>query len=199
MQEKIRCYWAGDTQIYKDYHDNEWGRPVHNDDKLFEMLILETMQAGLSWITVLKKRDAYRVAFDGFDPHKMALYDDQKIEELMANEGIIRNRLKILSAINNAKVFLEIKNKYGSFDNLLWGYVDNTPIIGHLEKPEDSLATTPLSDRISKDFKKMGFKFVGSTIIYAFMQAVGMVNDHFTDCFVYKEMIEKASSNPLQN
>lgn len=185
MSEKVRCGWAGNTQIYIDYHDNEWGRPVHNDDKLFEMLILETMQAGLSWITVLKKREAYREAFDGFDPQKMALYDDKKIEELMANAGIIRNRLKINSAINNAKVFLEMKEKYGSFDKMIWDYVDGTPIVGHWETMEEIPATTPLSDQISKDLKKMGFKFVGSTIIYAYMQAVGMVNDHITGCFVY--------------
>lgn len=190
MNTKIRCAWAGDTPIYTDYHDNEWGQPVHDDKQLFEMLILETMQAGLSWITVLKKREAYRAAFDGFDPHKIALYNDKKIEELMSNEGIIRNRLKINSAISNAKLFLEIQKNYGSFDKFIWSYVNNTPIIGHWEKIEDLPATTPLSDQISKDLKKMGFKFVGSTIIYAFMQAIGMVNDHFTECFVYKEMMK---------
>lgn len=189
--KKIRCGWAGDTQIYVDYHDNEWGRPVHHDNKLFEMLILETMQAGLSWITVLKKRAAYRAAFDGFNPHRIAQYDEKKIEALMGNEGIIRNRLKILSAINNAKVFLEIKEKHGSFDKLLWSYVNDTPIVGRWDKMEDLPATTPLSDQISKDFKKMGFKFVGSTTIYAFMQAVGMVNDHLTDCFLYEKMASK--------
>lgn len=193
--KKIRCGWAGDLQIYMDYHDNEWGRPVHEDDKLFEMLILETMQAGLSWITILKKREAYRVAFDGFDPRKVALYDDKKIEELMANEGIIRNRLKILSAINNAKIFLEIQDKHGSFDKMLWSYVDNTPMVGHLKTMEDSIATSPISDKISKDFKKLGFKFVGSTTIYAFMQAVGMVNDHFTDCFIYQETVINQPAN----
>lgn len=190
MNTKIRCAWAGNTPIYTDYHDNEWGQPVHDDKQLFEMLILETMQAGLSWITVLKKREAYRAAFDGFDPHKIALYNDKKIEELMSNEGIIRNRLKINSAISNAKLFLEIQKNYGSFDKFIWSYVNNTPIIGHWEKIEDLPATTPLSDQISKDLKKMGFKFVGSTIIYAFMQAIGMVNDHFTECFVYKEMMK---------
>lgn len=191
MDEKIRCCWAGETQIYQDYHDNEWGRPEHHDEKLFEMLILETMQAGLSWITVLKKRDAYRKAFDGFDPQKIAQYDDKKIEELMADEGIIRNRMKINAAISNARVFLEIKEQYGRFDKMLWRYVDNTPIVGHWQKVEDLPATTPLSDKISKDLKKLGFKFVGSTTIYAFMQAVGMLNDHFTDCFVYAEMMKE--------
>lgn len=190
VNEKLRCAWAGDTPIYTDYHDNEWGRPVHNDDKLFEMLILETMQAGLSWITVLKKRDAFRAAFDGFDPQKMALYDDEKMEELMGNDGIIRNRLKIYAAINNAKVFLAVKDQYGSFDKMIWSYVDNSPIVGHWKTIENFPATTPLSDKISKDLKRMGFKFVGSTTIYAFMQAVGMVNDHLSECFVYSEMIK---------
>jgi len=189
MNEKNRCTWAGDTPIYVDYHDHEWGRPVHDDGKLFEMLILEGMQAGLTWITVLKKREAFRQAFDGFDPKKVMHYDDAKIHELMANEGIIRNRLKINAAITNAKLFLEIVEKYGSFDKFIWEYVDYTPIIGHPTKTEDIPATTPLSDQISKDLKKIGFKFVGSTIIYAFMQATGMVNDHVTDCFVYQELL----------
>jgi len=185
---KTRCSWCGDTQIYIDYHDNEWGRPVHNDRKLLEMLILEGAQAGLSWITVLKKREAYRKAFDNFDAEKMVRYDEAKIAELMANEGIIRNRLKINAAIVNAKLFLDVVKNHGSFDKFLWAYVDNKPIVNHFEKIEDVPATTPISDKMSKDLKKMGFKFVGSTIIYAFMQATGMVNDHFTDCFVYKEL-----------
>lgn len=189
MNEISRCLWAGDTPIYTDYHDNEWGRPVHDDGKLFEMLILECMQAGLSWITVLKKREAFRKAFDGFDPELVALYDDKKIRELMANESIIRNRLKINAAVNNAKVFLDVSKRYGSFNQLIWGYVNFAPITGHWDKIEDMPATTPLSDQISKDLKKMGFKFVGSTTIYAFMQAIGIVNDHTTDCFVYKELV----------
>ncbi len=188
MTEQIRCPWAGDIPIYIEYHDHEWGRPVHDDNKLFEMLILEGMQAGLSWITVLKKREAYRKAFDGFDPKKVALYGEAKIEELMANEGIIRNRLKINAAVTNAKAFLAVAEKHGSFDQFIWSYVDDTPIIGHWKSIEDAPATTPISDQISKDLKKMGFKFVGSTIIYAFMQATGMVNDHISDCFVYQEM-----------
>lgn len=188
MDKIDRCPWTGNIPIYVDYHDNEWGRPIHDDDKLFEMLILENMQAGLSWITVLKKREAFREAFDGFDPNKMALYSDAKIQELMANEKIIRNRLKINAAINNAKVFLEVKEKHGSFDELIWKYVDNTPIIGHWEKIEDLPSTTPLSDKISKDLRKLGFKFLGSTTVYAFMQATGIVNDHLTECSVYKEM-----------
>jgi len=190
MSEKIRCPWPGDSPLYIDYHDNEWGRPVHDDIKLFEMLILDGMQAGLSWITVLKKRDAFREAFDGFDPEKIALYGAEKIEELMANEGIIRNRLKINSAVTNAKIFLEIAKKYGSFDKMIWGYVDHKPVIGGWERIEDIPATTPLSDKISKDLKKMGFKFVGSTIIYAFMQSAGMVNDHIKTCFVYEELVK---------
>ena len=183
----FRCF--GDTPLYMEYHDNEWGRPVHDDRKLFEMLILEGAQAGLSWITVLKKREAYREAFDGFDPARIALYGEAKIEELMANTGIIRNRLKINAAIVNARLFLEIVEKHGSFDQFLWHYVDHAPIIGHWERFEDIPITTPLSDRISKDLKKMGFKFVGSTILYSFMQAVGMVNDHLTSCCVYEETL----------
>lgn len=188
MCEKNRCSWAGDLPIYIDYHDNEWGRPVHDDSKLFEMLVLEGMQAGLSWLTVLKKREAFREAFDGFDPAKVALYDEAKIQELLANEGIIRNRLKVNAAVTNAKAFLKVQEKYGSFDELIWAYVGHTPITNHWEKMEEIPAATPLSDQISKDLKKMGFRFVGSTIVYAFMQAIGMVNDHVTDCFVYQEM-----------
>jgi len=175
--------------IYIDYHDHEWGRPVHDDRKLFEMLILKGAQAGLSWITVLKKRAAYREAFDGFDPAKIALYDSAKIESLLANAGIIRNRLKINAAIVNARLFLKIQERYGSFDQFIWGYVDHKPIVGHWEKLEDIPITTPISDQISKDLKKMGFKFVGSTIIYSFMQAVGMVNDHLGSCCVYEEVL----------
>lgn len=193
MNERTRCPWAGNTPIYIDYHDNEWGRPVHDDVKLFEMLTLEGMQAGLSWITVLKKREAFREAFDGFDPNKVALYDDTKIQELMENEKIIRNRLKIKAAIINAAVFLNVAEKHGSFDKFIWSYIDYMPITGHWEKMENVPATTPLSDKISKDLKKMGFKFVGSTIIYSFMQAIGMVNDHITDCFVYEEILKRQS------
>ena len=187
MSEAFRCF--GDTPIYINYHDHEWGRPVHEDTRLFEMLILEGAQAGLSWITVLKKREAYREAFDGFDPARVASYDDAKISELMANEGIIRNRLKINAAIVNARLFLEIQKKHGSFDKFIWGYVDHKPIAGHWESFEDMPITTRVSDQISKDLKKMGFKFVGSTIIYSFMQAVGMVNDHLRSCCVYEEIL----------
>lgn len=188
MTQKIRCAWAGIIPIYIDYHDNEWGRPVHDDTKLFEMLILEGMQAGLAWITVLNKREAFREAFDGFDPNKIAHYDDAKIQALLANDKIIRNRLKVNAAVSNAKAFLRVIEEYGSFDKFIWGYVDYVPITGHWEKHDDLPARTPLSDKISKDLKRMGFKFVGSTIIYSFMQAIGMVNDHITECFVYKEL-----------
>ena len=186
MGETFRCF--GDTPLYEDYHDHEWGRPVHDDDKLFEMLILEGAQAGLSWATVLKKREAYRAAFDGFDPRKVALYDDAKKQELLANAGIIRNRLKIDAAITNAKLFLDIVDKHGSFDAFIWRYVDFRPLVGHWASFDAMPITTPISDQISKDLKKMGFKFVGSTIVYSFMQATGMVNDHLTQCFVYQAL-----------
>lgn len=192
MNEQKRCAWVEDIPIFIDYHDNEWGRPVHDDIKLFEMLTLEGAQAGLSWLTVLKKRESYRKAFDGFDYYKVALYDDQKIAELLMNEGIIRNRLKVNATINNAKLFIEVIEEYGSFDQFIWSYTDHTPIINHPKKMEDVPATTSLSDRISKDLKKMGFKFVGSTIIYAFMQATGMVNDHIVSCPVRQEILFEA-------
>ena len=165
---------------------------MHDDRRLFEMLILEGAQAGLSWITVLKKREAYRLAFDGFDPNIVARYDEAKIEALMANSGLIRNRLKLNAAVTNAKRFLDVQKQYGSFDKFIWRYVDHKPIVGQFRSIEDVPATTEVSDQISKDLKKMGFKFVGSTIIYAFMQATGMVNDHFTDCFVYEELNRNA-------
>lgn len=192
MEQIRRCEWAGNDPIYIDYHDNEWGRPVHDDNKLFEMLILEGMQAGLAWITVLKKREAFRAAFDGFDLNKVALYDEAKVEELLSNAGIIRHRGKINAAIGNAKAFLELQKKYGSFDRFLWDYVGGTPIINTPESMADIPASTPLSDRISKDLKARGFKFVGSTIVYAFMQAVGIVDDHMTWCPCHTRNREKA-------
>jgi len=188
MGEKIRCPWPGDIPIYIDYHDYEWGRPVHEDGKLFEMLLLESMQAGLAWITILKKRENYRLAFDGFDPVKIARYDEAKVAELLGNEGIIRNRLKIHAAIANAQAFLRVQEQYGSFDKFLWGYVDDTPVIGRPETIADIPATTELSDRISKDLKTLGFKFLGSTTMYAFLQATGVVNDHLAACFVSEAM-----------
>lgn len=187
MCEKIRCSWAGNIPVYIDYHDNEWGRPVHDDNRLFEMLVLEGMQAGLNWITVLKKREAFREAFDGFDPGKVSIYDEAKIQKLLSNKGIIRNRLKVNAVVTNAKAFLEVQEKHGSFNKFIWTYVDHTPIRNCWNKMEEIPATTLLSDQINNDLKKMGFKFVGSTIIYAFMQATGMVNDHLTNCFVYQE------------
>lgn len=186
-----RCGWIyqgyntsdkATQKLYQDYHDFEWGIPQHDDKQLFEQLVLEGMQAGLSWITILKKREAFRAAFDDFDPHIVATYDEAKIQELMENPGIIRNRAKIESAINNAKRFLEIEREFGSFAKFLWGYVDNTPIINHFESLEEIPTHTPLSDTIANDLKKRGFSFVGSTGIYAFMQSVGLVCDHLTSC-----------------
>lgn len=184
--ELKRCGWSN-TELYNDYHDHEWGRPIHDDKKLFEMLILEGMQAGLSWITVLNKREAFREAFDNFNTKKIAKYEESKIQELMQNEKIIRNRLKIKSAITNAKLFLKIQDEYGSFDSFIWSYVDNKPIKNHFTNMSEIPASTPLSDKISKDLKKMGFKFVGSTIIYAYMQAIGLVNDHIKECYLYQD------------
>lgn len=183
MENIIRCEWAGNEQIYVDYHDNEWGRPEHDDRKLFEMLILEGMQAGLSWITILKKRENFRRAFDNFDPEKVAKYDDKKLAALLGNAGIIRNRLKLAAAVANARAFLEVRREFGSFDKFIWSYVGNTPIVNRPKTLADVPASTQLSDRISRDLKKRGFKFVGSTIVYSFMQAVGMVDDHVVSCF----------------
>ncbi|QYA60851.1 DNA-3-methyladenine glycosylase I [Campylobacter fetus subsp. fetus] len=199
MLMKERCGWVGDSQIYIDYHDYEWGQPVHDDKKLFEMLTLETMQAGLSWITVLKKREAYRQAFCGFDPTKIALFDKNKIDELMQNQGIIRNRLKLESAVNNSLIFLEIQKTRGSFDEMIWEYVDYKPVVGRWKKISDLPVSTPLSDKISKDLKKLGFKFVGSTTIYSFMQAIGMMNDHLTSCFAYEEICKIKDNKNQKN
>jgi len=189
MDSKIRCPWQM-TPAYTDYHDNEWGRPVHDDSKLFEMLILEGMQAGLSWLTILNKRETFREAFDNFDPALVAKYDDAKRAELLNNPGIIRNRLKVNAAIANAQLFLEIQAQYGSFDKFIWAYVDNKPIVNNYNDITEVPAATEISDKISKDLKKLGFKFVGSTIIYSFMQATGMVNDHMSSCFAYKEIVD---------
>jgi len=187
MAELIRCEWLGDSppEIYVDYHDNEWGRPVHDDNKLFEMIALEGMQAGLSWLTVLKKRENFRKAFDNFDVEKVASYDEEKITELLQNEGIIRNKLKVNSTVRNAQLFLEIQDKYGSFDKMIWDYVENKPMVNSPKSMREMAITSPISDKISKDLKKLGFNFVGSTIIYAFMQATGMVNDHTQNCYLH--------------
>ncbi len=185
---KIRCAWAGSDPLYIDYHDREWGRPVHDDRRLFEFLLLEGAQAGLSWITVLRRRDAYRQAFANFDPALVAAYGPTKVEELLNNPGIIRNRLKILAAIANARAFLLVQEEFGSFDRYIWGLVGNKQIGNSWKSTQEIPARTAVSDAMSKELKKRGFSFVGSTICYAFMQAVGMVNDHTTDCFCYREL-----------
>jgi len=179
-----RCAWAkGD--IYTAYHDREWGVPVHDDRLLFEFLILEGAQAGLSWITILKKRGNYRRAFDNFDAHKISRYNSRKIEKLLGDPGIVRNRLKIASAVGNAKALLSVQEEFGSFDNYIWRFTEGKPIHNHWKSLKEVPARTPASDAMSRDLIKRGFKFVGSTICYAFMQAVGMVNDHTVDCFRY--------------
>jgi DNA-3-methyladenine glycosylase I len=190
MKKKSRCPWCGDDPLYVKYHDEEWGVPVHDEKKHFEFLVLESAQAGLSWKTVLVKRPNYFKAFDRFDPHKIAKYDSDKISALLINEGIIRNRLKIMAAINNAQKFIEIQQEFGSFDNYIWGFVNNKPVINTISKISEMPASNPLSDKISKDLKKRGFKFVGSTIIYAHLQATGIVNDHLTGCFRYSEITD---------
>lgn len=184
---KKRCRWATNDPLYIDYHDHEWGIPVHDDRKLFEMLILEGAQAGLSWITVLKKRENYRKAFDRFDPKKIIRYDARKINQLLQNDGIIRNRLKIAATVQNAKVFLQVQKEYGSFEKYIWQFVGSKPILRSRKSLQQPQSTSPESDAMSKDLKRRGFTFIGSTICYAFMQAVGMVNDHTTDCFRYRK------------
>ena len=184
--EKIRCAWVNKDQDYIDYHDNEWGKPVKDDKILFEFLILESFQAGLSWFTILKKRENFREAFANFDVEKVANFDEEKVEELVLNAGIIRHRGKINAAINNAKLFIEIQKKYGSFSDFIWEYVNHQPIVNHWNSIKEVPATTEISDKIAKDLKKRGFKFFGSTTIYAHMQATGMVNDHTLDCFCRK-------------
>lgn len=186
---KNRCSWCGNDPLYIKYHDEEWGVPVYDDDLLFEFLILETFQAGLSWITVLKKREHFRVAFDHFDYKKIATYTEAKYEQLLNDSGIIRNKLKIKATITNAQAFMKVQEEFGSFSKYIWGFVDGKPIVNRYETLKEVPATTPLSDTISKDLKKRGFKFVGSTVIYAHMQATGMVNDHITDCFRHREVI----------
>lgn len=188
MKNKSRCPWPSDDKLMTKYHDNEWGVPLHNDKKLFEFLILEGFQAGLSWRTVLHKRENFRKAFDNFDYSKVAKYDKRKINSLLKDEGIIRNRLKIEGAVKNAKAFLQIRKEYGTFDKYIWGFVNYKPIQNKFKSLKELPARTELSDLISKDMKKRGFTFVGSTIIYAHMQATGMVNDHIIDCFMYKEL-----------
>ena len=183
-----RCNWAGHEQVYIDYHDKEWGRPLHDDRLLFEFLILEGMQAGLSWLTVLKKRENFRRAFDDFDPQTVAKYDEKDQDRLLADAGIIRNKLKIASAIQNACAFLKVQREFGSFDKYIWQFVGGEPVQNDWQHIAEVPARTEISDTMSKDLKKRGFKFIGSTICYAFMQATGMVNDHIKDCHVYHEV-----------
>jgi len=185
---KIRCSWCGTDPLYMDYHDTEWGVPVYNDDKLFEFLILETFQAGLSWITILRKRENFRKAFDKFDYKKIARYSENKYNNLLQNADIIRNKLKIRATISNAQAFLEVQKEFGSFSNYIWGFTNGKPIKNNHKSLTEVPATTELSDTISKDLKKRGFKFVGPTVIYAHLQATGMVNDHVQDCFRYNEV-----------
>ena len=180
-----RCAWAGSDPLYIAYHDEEWGVPLHDDRRLFEMLILEGAQAGLSWITILRKRAAYREAFDNFDPQKVARYRPARIERLLANEGIVRNRLKVEGAVRNAKAFLDVQREFGTFDAYIWRFVGGHQIQNSRQTMKDVPPTTPESDAMSRDLKKRGFTFVGSTICYAFMQATGLVNDHVVDCFRY--------------
>ena len=191
--EKQRCSWPGSDERYIRYHDEDWGVPVHDDRLHFEFLILEGAQAGLSWSTILYKRENYRKAYEGFDPERVAGFDEKKVSELMADAGIVRNRLKILSSISNAARFLEVQKEFGSFDAYTWGWVDGAPVVGGWTEMAEIPATTPLSDAMSADLKKRGFKFVGSTIIYAHLQAVGVVNDHVVSCFRYPELVAQGS------
>ena len=185
---KHKCGWCVGDPLYEAYHDNEWGVPVYNDETLFEFLILETFQAGLSWITVLRKRENFKNAFDNFNYKKIANYKQPKIETLLQDTGIIRNKLKINATVSNAKAFIEVQQEFESFSKYIWGFVDGKPIKNKIENYKDAPANTPLSDTISKDLKKRGFKFVGSTVVYAFMQAIGIVNDHEVSCFRYNEV-----------
>ena len=186
---KARCVWCGDDPLYQAYHDTEWGVPLHDDHLLFEFLMLEGAQAGLSWITILKKRENYRAAFDGFDATRIARYDANKIESLLQNPGIVRNRLKVAAAVTNAQKFLDVQSEFGSFDKFIWQFVDGKPKQNARRSIAKIPASTPESDAMSKELKRRGFKFVGSTICYAHMQATGMVNDHTTDCFRYEELM----------
>ncbi|KAA1243199.1 DNA-3-methyladenine glycosylase I [Aquimarina sp. RZ0] len=186
--KKEKCGWCVGDSLYESYHDNEWGVPLHDEQLLFEFLVLETFQAGLSWITILRKRENFRIAFDNFDYKIIAQYNEFKKDELLHNAGIIRNKLKVNAAISNAQNFMKIQEEFGSFDTYIWGFIDRKPIINTWKHHKECPATTPLSDRISKDLKKRGFKFIGSTVVYAFMQAIGMVNDHTISCFRYREV-----------
>lgn len=180
--EKIRCDWCEKDDLYRNYHDNEWGKPVYDDKTIFEFLVLESFQAGLSWYTILKKRENFRKAFDQFNYKKIAKYSDEKVKSLLQDKGIIRNRLKIVATINNAQKFIEVQKEFGSFSKYIWNFVGGKPIINYPKKLKDVPATTEISDALAKDLKKRGFKFLGSTVVYAHMQATGMVDDHLVDC-----------------
>jgi len=182
-----RCTWCGDDPLYVEYHDREWGVPDFDDASLFEMLVLEGAQAGLAWITVLRKREGYRALFDNFDPERIARYTDRKLDKLLLDPRIIRNKLKVYGTRQNARAFLKVRDEHGSFADYIWGFVDHRPIQNNWKTMRDCPATSPVSDRLSRDLKKRGFTFVGSTIMYAHMQATGMVNDHTTDCFRHRE------------
>lgn len=191
MSELKRCGWCVGDPLYEAYHDKEWGVPVYHDHTIFEFLILETFQAGLSWITILRKRENFRKAFDNFDYRKIAGYSEEKIQELLQDKGIIRNQLKIRATVNNAQAFMKVQEEEGSFSNYIWKFVKGSPIDNEIQHYKEAPATTEISDALSKDLKKRGFKFVGSTVIYAHMQATGMVNDHQVDCFRYEQLKEK--------
>ena len=182
--EITRCAWCEKDDLYRNYHDEEWGKPIYDDETIFEFLILESFQAGLSWYTILAKRENFRAAFDQFDYQKIAQYSEDKVEELIQNTGIIRNRLKILATINNAQKFMEVQKEFGSFSKYIWGFVNHEPIINRPKTLKEVPATTEISDALAKDLKKRGFKFMGSTVVYAHMQATGMVNDHVEDCWI---------------
>jgi DNA-3-methyladenine glycosylase I len=190
MEKLNRCGWCEGDELYEAYHDNEWGVPVYDDDTIFEFLILETFQAGLSWITVLRKRENFREAFDNFDYKKIANYSEEKIQELLQNPGIIRNKLKVRATVTNANAFMEVQKEFSSFSKYIWDFVDGDPIQNEVEDYKNAPATTAISDKLSKDLKKKGFKFVGSTVLYAHMQATGMVNDHEISCFRHSEVKE---------
>ena len=186
MENRVRCAWCEKDDLYRDYHDNEWGNPVYDDETIFEFLVLETFQAGLSWYTILKKRENFRKAFDNFDYKKIVKYDEDKIQELLQDEGIIRNKLKVRGTVSNAIAFMKVQEEFGSFSKYIWGFTGGKPIDNQPKVLQDIQATSAISDALSKDLKKRGFKFVGSTVVYAHMQATGMVNDHVETCWKRK-------------
>ena len=190
MAELIRCTWSGSDPVYVEYHDKEWGFPVRDDRRQFEFLVLESAQAGLSWLTILKRRDGYRRLYEGFDPEKVVHFDEKRIQIMLQDTGIIRNRKKIESSINNARRFLEIQEQYGSFCNYFWGFTDGKQVVNYYNDMSEMSATTPLSDTKAKDMKGRGFQFLGSTTLYAHMQATGLINDHLVGCFRHKECME---------